>query len=103
VWQDPQPVQNPDTERNPQNVSDSTFGKSRGRITIRRVDELRPRPSFARLGLKVPISKLNALIEQGEGAFSGPLVITCDGIVIDGYARLEVARLQSRVLLECIE
>jgi hypothetical protein len=103
VWQDPQTDQNPDTERNPQNVSDSMSGKSRGRITIRRVDELRPQPSFARLGIKVPISKLNALIEQGEGAFFVPLAITCDGIVIDGYARLEVARLQNRVLLECIE
>lgn len=75
---------------------------TQGRITTRRVDELRPHPAYARLGLKVPASKLNALIEQGECAFLGSLTITCDGIIIDGYARWEVARLQNRPILECI-
>jgi ParB-like chromosome segregation protein Spo0J len=46
---------------------------------------------------------LNALIEMGEDAFLFPLIVTSKGIVIDGYARLEVARLQGRATVECIE
>ncbi|MCU1256759.1 MAG: hypothetical protein JWM83_3058 [Candidatus Angelobacter sp.] len=73
------------------------------RIVPRRVGELRPHPSYARLGIKVPASRLNALLEMGEDAFLFPLVVTSSGIVIDGYARLEVARLQGRAIVECIE
>ena len=40
---------------------------------------------------------------MGEDAFLFPLIVTSDGIVIDGYARLEVARLQGRATVECIE
>jgi ParB-like chromosome segregation protein Spo0J len=40
---------------------------------------------------------------MGEDAFLFPLIVTSDGIVIDGYARLEVARLQGRTTVECIE
>jgi hypothetical protein len=46
---------------------------------------------------------LNALIEMGEDAFLFPLIVTSKGIVIDGYARMEVARLQGRTTVECIE
>jgi len=68
-----------------------------------RVDQLRPHPSYARLGIKVPASRLNALLEMGEDAFLFPLIVTSKGIVIDGYARLEIARLQGRATVECIE
>jgi hypothetical protein len=67
------------------------------------VGKLRPHPSYARLGIKVSASRLNALLEMGEDAFLFPLIVTSDGIVIDGYARLQVARLQGRATLECIE
>jgi ParB-like chromosome segregation protein Spo0J len=40
---------------------------------------------------------------MGEDAFLFPLIVTSSGIVIDGYARLEVARLQGRATVECIE
>jgi len=73
------------------------------RIIPRRVSELRPHPSYARLGIKVPASRLNALLEMGEDAFLFPMIVTSSGIVIDGYARLEVARLQGRAIVECIE
>jgi ParB-like chromosome segregation protein Spo0J len=53
--------------------------------------------------MKVPASRLNALLEMGEDAFAFPLTVTSDGIVIDGYARLEIARLQRRATVECIE
>jgi hypothetical protein len=51
----------------------------------------------------VPPFKLNALLEQGENAFLSNLAITSDGIIIDGYARWEVARLQHRRTVQCIE
>jgi ParB-like chromosome segregation protein Spo0J len=67
------------------------------------VVDLRPHPSCARLGITVSASRLNALLELGEDAFLFPLIVTSTGIVIDGYARLEIARLQGRTAVECIE
>ena len=43
------------------------------------------------------------MLEVGQDAFLFPLMITSNGIVIDGYARLEVARLQGRATVECVE
>jgi hypothetical protein len=74
-----------------------------GQLLICRVDELRPHPSYVRHQLRIPAAKLSALAEQGEEAFLEPLVITRHRLVIDGYARLELARLQGRVMLPCIE
>jgi hypothetical protein len=73
------------------------------RVVPWKVGNLRPHPSYARLSIKVPASRLNALLEMGEDAFLFPLIVTSKGIVIDGYARLEVARLQGRTTVECIE
>jgi ParB-like chromosome segregation protein Spo0J len=67
------------------------------------VAKLRPHPSYARLGISISSSKLNVLLELGEDAFLVPLLVTSTGYVIDGYARLEVARLQGRATVECIE
>jgi hypothetical protein len=46
---------------------------------------------------------LNELLELGEDAFIFPLMVTSAGIVIDGYARLEIARLQERATVRCVE
>jgi hypothetical protein len=46
---------------------------------------------------------LNELIELGEDAFIFPLFVTSTGIVIDGYARMEIARLQGRQTVMCVE
>jgi hypothetical protein len=73
------------------------------RLVICRLGELRPHPSYVRLRLTLPVSKLSALAEQGDLAFREPLVITRERIVIDGYARLELARRQGRPTLPCIE
>ena len=70
---------------------------------ICQLSELRPHASYVRLRLTVPASKLSALAEQGELAFREPLAITRDRIVIDGYARCELARLKKRLVLPCIE
>lgn len=68
-----------------------------------RVDELHPHPSYVRHHLTVPASKLSALAERGNLVFQEPLVITRERTILDGYARLELARLQGRVTLPCIE
>ena len=67
------------------------------------VSELRPHPSYAHHKLSVDASKLSALSERGDVAFRDPIVITRDRIVIDGYARLELAKRKGIATLSCIE
>jgi hypothetical protein len=67
------------------------------------VSELRPHPSYAHHKLSVDASKLSALSERGDVAFRHPIVITRDRIVIDGYARLELAKRKGIPTLNCIE
>ncbi len=74
-----------------------------GQLVTCRLDELRPHPSYVRLGLTVPASKLSALAEEGELAFREPLVITQDRTILDGYARWELARRKGRATLPCLE
>ena len=73
------------------------------RVVSWQVRDLKPHPSYAQLGIKIPASRLNELIELGEDAFFFPLSVTSTGIVIDGYARLEIARLQGRQTVTCVE
>jgi hypothetical protein len=77
------------------------------RISVRvapwQVRDLKPHPRYAQLGIKIPASRLNELLELGEDAFVFPLFVTSTGLVIDGYARLEVARLQGRATVMCVE
>jgi hypothetical protein len=40
---------------------------------------------------------------QGARPFSQPISITCSGIIIDGYARYELARRQARQTILCLE
>jgi len=79
------------------------LGGVHGQLATYGPAELRPHPSYVRLGFTVPASTLSALAEQGELAFREPLVIARGRIIIDGYARWELARLQGRVTLPCIE
>ncbi len=74
-----------------------------GKITTWHVDGLRPRPSYIKHGLAVSVDKLSALVGLGELAFQEPIVITQDGTIVDGYARVELARLQDRLTLPCIQ
>jgi len=102
IWPDSEPR----NQQNGQSVpfhNSTTITHTRDQLVPWRVGDLRPHPSYARLGIKVPASRLNALLEMGEDAFLFPLIVTSKGIVIDGYARLEVARLQGRTTVECIE
>jgi hypothetical protein len=73
------------------------------RTIARSTDNLRPHPSYARHHLSVPAFKLAALAELGEFLFYSPILITRDGLVIDGYARWELARAKNRPTLLCLE
>ena len=74
-----------------------------GQLTTRRVDQLHPHPVCVRYGLAVPASQLSALADLGDLAFREPLVITPAGTILDGRARWELARLQGRVSLSCLQ
>ena len=76
---------------------------SRGRLVICHPDELRPHPSYIRHNLSVHACQLSAVAELGDLAFREPLVITRDHIILDGFARWALARLQGRSTLACIE
>lgn len=65
------------------------------------IGELRPHPSYARHGLSVNTSTLSVLAERGDRAFCDPIVVTRDRIVIDGYARWELAKRTNRPTLDC--
>ena len=73
-----------------------------GQLVTYRLDELRPHPSYVRHHLAVPASQLSALAERGDRAFLEPLMITEDRTILDGYARLELARRRGRATLSCI-
>jgi hypothetical protein len=67
------------------------------------VNELRAHPSYIRHRLSIDASRLSALAERGDLAFRDPIIITHDRIVIDGYARWELAKRTGRPALECME
>jgi hypothetical protein len=74
-----------------------------GLVTTCRLDELHPHPSYVRHHLTVPASQLSALAELGDLAFREPIIISRDRVIIDGYARVELARQQGRLTLSCNE
>ena len=78
-------------------------GSDAGALVVRRVNELSRHPAHARLGLAVSSAQLSAIGELGDHAFKDPLLITRDGVIIDGYARWELATKQEVSTLLCVE
>ena len=76
---------------------------NRGRLVTYHPDELRPHPSCIRHNLAVHACQLSAVAELGDLAFREPLLITQDHMILDGFVRWELARLQGRPTLACIE
>lgn len=74
-----------------------------GRLVTCHPDELHPHPSYTRHSLTVHAYQLSAVAELGDLAFRDPLIITQDHIILDGFARWTLARLQGRSTLACIE
>lgn len=87
--------------------SSQAFSKSpntfSGQLVTCDPQDLRPHPSYARHGLGVPANRLSALRARRDLAFEEPLTITRDRIIIDGYARWELAKESKLPILHCIE
>lgn len=71
--------------------------------TTRPLHELRPHPNYSRYQLSVSASQLSSLAGLGRLAFRRPIVTTLDGVIIDGYARWELACRQGRQTILCLE
>ncbi len=67
------------------------------------VEEIRPHPAYAQLGLAPSTRSLSVLADRGDAAFQQPLIITRDRILVDGYARLQLAKVQGRAQIQCLE
>lgn len=70
---------------------------------VRRLDRLRPHPSYVKHQISVSISNLAALDTASEVVSQMPIIVTRTGIVIDGHARLELARRRGRQSILCLE
>jgi hypothetical protein len=73
------------------------------RVLSCRVNELRPHPSYVRHQLSVSASQLSTLAALGSLAFREPIVVTRNLMIIDGYARFQLAQRQERQTLFCLE
>ena len=71
-------------------------------LAVRSLDELRPHPSYVKHGLSVPAFKIAALDRLGNLAFQDPIVVTQDLLIIDGYARWELAKKRGMATLLCL-
>lgn len=67
------------------------------------IDQLSPHPSYVKHQLSVSTSQLTALSALGDLAFEQPIIVTQAGVVIDGYARWELARKLGRQSILCLE
>ncbi len=86
-----------------QKRNDGEEGRFRCQLVTRQLDEVRPHPSYIRHHLSVSASQLSILTDLGRTAFREPIVITQGGMIVDGYARCELARLQGRQNILCLE
>jgi hypothetical protein len=84
-------------------IGEVDAGEFRCELAMRPVEDLRKHPSYVRLGLSVPADQLSNFVEQGDLAFSQPIVITRNGIIIDGYARYQLALKEGRRTIPCLE
>jgi hypothetical protein len=88
----------------PRQSPDHTLpAKAEGRVVSRRVDELRPHPSFIRHQLVAPVAKLTAAASHPANSLRTPLVTTHEQVILDGYAEWDLARVQGRPTVSCIE
>jgi hypothetical protein len=77
--------------------------RDKGRLVTCRPEDLLPHPTYVRHGLTVSSAQLSSLAEQGERALREPLFITQNHLILDGYARWELARQQGCAELPCVQ
>jgi hypothetical protein len=68
----------------------------------RRTDTLKPHPSLAKHNYLPKIARLQEIERIPDATFVEPLVITVDGVIIDGHARWLSARHFHVAILPCI-
>jgi len=71
-------------------------------LVMFRVSELRPHPSYVKHKLAVPACKIDALDRLGNRAFQDPILVTQDRLIIDGYARWELAKKRGMATILCL-
>jgi hypothetical protein len=74
-----------------------------GQLVTRRVEELRPHPSFARHHINVPLAALSVAVSQADLGLRELIVITQDNIILKGYAEWQLGGLEGRETVRCIE
>jgi hypothetical protein len=74
-----------------------------GGTVIRSIDWFKKHPAYVELKLFVSPTQLAALKSLGDLAFKDPLLVTCQGVIIDGYARKEYADRSGISTLPCVE
>ena len=74
-----------------------------GRVVMRSTSGLRVHPAYAELQLSVSPAQLAALKRWGELALRDPLLVTPEGVIIDGYARKAYADMAGISTLPCVE
>jgi Spy/CpxP family protein refolding chaperone len=67
------------------------------------IEQIRPHPAYAQLGLAPSTRSLSVLADRGDAVFQQPLIITRDRILVDGYARLRLGKQQGREQVMCLE
>jgi ParB-like chromosome segregation protein Spo0J len=72
-------------------------------VVMRPTNELRKHPAYAALQLSVSAAQFASLKRLGELAFKDPLLVTQQGVIIDGYARKEYADSLGISTLLCVE
>src|SRR5262245_12785816 len=70
---------------------------------MRSVRELRKHPAYVEHRLAVSPAQLAAIRRMGDLALKEPLLITREGVIIDGYARKEYADVHGISTLACVE
>jgi hypothetical protein len=71
-------------------------------LVMFRVSELCPYPSYLKHKLSVPASRIDALDRLGNRAFQDPILVTQDRLIIDGYARWELAKKRGMATILCL-
>jgi hypothetical protein len=91
-------VQDSDAATFVQRTSPSATG-----LVMRPTNELCKHPAYTELQLSVSPAQFASIKLLGESAFKDPLLVTRQGVIIDGYARKEYADSLGLSTLLCVE
>jgi ParB-like chromosome segregation protein Spo0J len=84
-------------------MTDRESDRTTTELVMRSTKELQKHPAYAELQLAVSPAKVASIKRLGELAFKDPLLVTRQGVIIDGYARKEYADSVGISTLLCVE